>query len=136
MIKAQIVKEDSTLEKYNIDELTSFLRTKLADLGETYRTSNIRQIKVLLGSMFPVGVAWDYSGTLNPVISPLYQAIRDFDTLGIPFGAGCGNRTRVSTLEGWRTTIIRIPPVSRRPYSTLSEKICKAIKNGATCVTP
>lgn len=91
MIKAQIVKEDSTLERYNIDELTSFLRTKLADLGETYRTSNIRQIKVLLGSMFPVGVAWDYSGTLNPVISPLYQAIRDFDTLGIPFGAEDGS---------------------------------------------
>ena len=89
--RAQIVKNDTTMDKYNIDAVTSFIKTILADLGEAYRRSNIRQLKVLLGSMYPEGVAWDYSGTLNPKISPLYQYIRTFEGTTAPSGAGYGN---------------------------------------------
>lgn len=79
MIKAQIAKEDATLDKYNVDAVTSFMKTFLADLGETYKRSSLSQIKVLIGSIFPLGVAWNSNGTLNHTISPLYQAIRTFE---------------------------------------------------------
>jgi len=85
--RSQIVKNDTTIDKYNIDAVTSFIKTLLADLGEAYRRSNIKQLKVLLGSMYPSGVAWDYSGTLNPQISPLYQYINAFSGQAVPSGA-------------------------------------------------
>jgi site-specific DNA recombinase len=84
MIKIQVVKEDASIDKYNIDDLTSFIRTLLADLGETYKRSSLSQIKVLLGSIFPSGTAWNYNGGLNHKISPIYQAIQAFDKGIIP----------------------------------------------------
>jgi site-specific DNA recombinase len=98
MTKVQIVKEDATIDKYNIDAVTSFIRTMLADLGETYKRSTIPQIKVLLGSVFPNGLAWNYDGTWNSTINPMYQYICNFKKLAAPFGAGNGSRTRLSTL--------------------------------------
>ena len=79
MTKAQIVKDDATLDKYNIDDVTTFIRTLLADLGETYKRSSLSQIKVLLGSIYPSGLSWSQTGTLNHQISPLYQSICTFD---------------------------------------------------------
>lgn len=87
MIKVQIIKEDSTIDKYNIDDVTSFIKTLLADLGETYKRSNLSQLKVLLGSIFPLGTAWSYNGTLNHTISPIYQAIQTFSE-GTPSYSG------------------------------------------------
>ena len=89
--KQQIVKEDTTFDNYNVDNVTSFLKTRLADLGETYKRSSIYQAKVLLGSIFDTELSWNYNGGLNRKISPLYQAIRSFDNEGIrscalPFG--------------------------------------------------
>lgn len=98
MTRAQIVKNDTTIDKYNIGAVTSFIKTLLADLGEAYRRSNIKQLKVLLGSIYPDGVAWDYSGTLNPRISPLYQYIKTFSGQAVPSGAGKGNRTPIYSL--------------------------------------
>jgi hypothetical protein len=86
IMKAQIVKEDSVLDKYNIEALTTFIKTLLADLGETYKRSNISQIRVLLGSIFLFEIAWDYNGTLNHRISPIYQSIRYMDKHPISFG--------------------------------------------------
>lgn len=76
--QALISKDDATMDKYNIDKITDFMKTLLADLGETYRRSNLDQAKLLLGSIFPEGLAWSYNGTLNRKISPLYQAIIGF----------------------------------------------------------
>lgn len=87
MTKAQIAKEDSTFDRYNIDAVTGFIRTLLADLGETYKRSNMSQAKVLIGSMFPSGVAWSQNGTLNHQISPIYQAIIDFREPSVPSSA-------------------------------------------------
>jgi len=93
--RSQIVKNDTTIDKYNIDAVTSFIKTLLADLGEAYRRSNIKQLKVLLGSMYPSGVAWDYSGTLNPQISPLYQYIKTFSGQSVPSGAIVPNGSNI-----------------------------------------
>ncbi len=79
MVKVQIVKQDTTIDKYNIDAVTTFIKTLLVDLGETYKRSNLSQIKVLLGSIFPSGLALDGNGILNHQISPIYQSISTFD---------------------------------------------------------
>src|ERR1035437_8454295 len=94
MIKAQIVKDDSMMEKYNIDALNSFIKTLLADLGETYKRSNITQTKVLLSSVFSMKLAWSYNDTLVSTISPLYQYIRHFDERCTPSWVEDGVRTR------------------------------------------
>ena len=91
--KAQIAKDDAMLDRYNIDAVTSFIKTLLADLGETYKRSSISQLKTLLGSMFPSGLAWNYNGTLKHKISPIYQYILDVDRQSVPFGAPGGSRT-------------------------------------------
>lgn len=83
MLQAHIHKDDELMEKYNIDAVTGFIRTLLADLGETYKRSTISQNKVLLGSMFPSGLAWNYIGTLNHQISPIYQSIQNFSETGV-----------------------------------------------------
>jgi site-specific DNA recombinase len=89
MIRAQIVKEDSIIDKYNIDKVTDFMRIILADLGATYKKSSLSQIKVLLGSIFPSGLAWNYNGTLNHTINPIYQAISSFSSKGVRSGVVC-----------------------------------------------
>lgn len=121
ILKAQIIKDDTTIDKYNIDKVTSFIKTMLADLGETYKKSNISQIKVLLGSIFPSGVAWRENGTLNHRISPIYHAIINFDNGGIPSGGGGGIRTH-GTLASQR-----FPGVCDRPLRDTS-KISKVFQ--------
>ena len=100
MLQPQIAKDDGTIDKYNIDAVTTFIRTLLADLGETYRRSSISQNKVLLGSMFPSGLAWSYNGTLNHEISPIYGAIQNFSETGVSTCAE--ERTRTSNPFGTR----------------------------------
>ncbi len=93
LTSAYIAQDDSLVEKYNIEAVTGFMKTLLADLGETYKRSSISQNKVLLGSIFPTGLAWNYNGTLNHKISPLYRSIMDFDAGSIPLGGGGEIRT-------------------------------------------
>lgn len=90
IIKAQITKDDTAVDKYNIDAITSFTKTLLADFGEAYRRSTISQLKMLISSVFLGQVAWNYTGTLDCTISPLYQYIRDFSGDTAPSGAGDG----------------------------------------------
>ena len=78
MVQAHILKDENMFDDYDINKLTTFIKTLLADLGEAYKRSNISQIKVLLGSIFPVGLAWNYNGTLNHQISPIYRDINAF----------------------------------------------------------
>lgn len=87
--------DDSLVSKYNLEAIVSFISKKFENLGRTYQESDIGQIKVLLGSIFPSGIAWNYPGYSNPHISPLYQSIRSFDTEGIPYGDPNEIRTRV-----------------------------------------
>ncbi len=83
IMKARITKDDATIDEYNVDAVASFIKTLLADLGETYKRSSLNQLKVLLSSIFPTGLAWDYKSGLNTTISPLYQAVCTFDKTAI-----------------------------------------------------
>lgn len=69
----------------------------LGDLGETSKRSNLHQIKVLLGSIFPSGLAWGNNGTFNHTISPIYQAMRSFEEDSVLSSAD--ERTRTQTRQ-------------------------------------
>ena len=90
MTVSQIAKEDATIDRYNIDEVIIFIRTLLADLGETYRKASQSQVKVLLGSMFPSGLSWSYNGTLNHQLSPVYREINTFSQIDVSSSAEGG----------------------------------------------
>lgn len=62
------------------------IKHTLLDLGETYKRSSPTQIKALIGSIFPNGLSWDYSGTLNYEVSPFFQSILRFNGQGVPLG--------------------------------------------------
>ena len=94
MITAQSLKNEATLEQYNIDKITEFIKAKLADLADTYDSSTLSQVRCLLGSIFLAGVTWEYPGCSNRGISPIYQDIRTCDNDNITFGDPSGNRTR------------------------------------------
>lgn len=93
MVRLQVLKEETAFDKYDIKSLKDFIKTKLADLRTTYLNSNPGQIRVLLGSIFPTGLEWNYSGSLNHTISPIYQYILNKDTLGVPFSGVKRSRT-------------------------------------------
>ena len=52
--------------------------------------ASLSQIRVLLGSIIPYGLVWDYQGLLNTQISPLCQSTRRFESGVDSFGAGEG----------------------------------------------
>lgn len=92
--QAHTAKDNSTLDKYDINKLSDFIKVTLGDLGETYRRSTVPQIKALIGSIFTDGLTCNQDGTLNHTINPMYQAIFNFDTQGVPLGDGTDDRTR------------------------------------------
>ena len=81
-----MTQDDALLDKYNLQSVVEFIKDKFADLGKTYQQSDISQIRVLLGSRFPSGLAWSYPGYSNHEISPLYQYVCQFENAYIPFG--------------------------------------------------
>lgn len=88
-----LTQDDELMEKYNLEAIVSFMKDKFANLGTTYQLSTLSQIRVLLCSIFPSGLTWDYPGFSNTEISPLYQAVRMFEQNGLGLGALSGSRT-------------------------------------------
>ena len=68
-------KNDALIDQYNMDKLVAFIKEKLSDLSVTYGSSNLSQLRCLLGSIFLKGLVWGYPGILNREISPIYQSI-------------------------------------------------------------
>lgn len=90
---AQVLKNDPLLEKYNLEEIVKFIESKLTDLGETYKNSSQEQKKILLSSIFPSGITWNFPDISNSGISSLYQSIRAFSDEVIHVG----DPTRIRT---------------------------------------
>ncbi len=93
IFKAQIAKHDETFEKYDVNKITDFMKTLLADLGETYKQSDLGQKKMLIGSIYPSGIVWSYPGYSNHEVGAIYQAIQDTSSGSIPLGDPEGIRT-------------------------------------------
>jgi len=91
---AQIVLNATTFDRYNIDDIETFMREKFKNLGETYRKSNLSERRVLIVSIAPKGLHWQYSGYSKQEIGSLYQAILDIEKTHFAFGDPSGNRTR------------------------------------------
>ncbi len=93
--------DDELIEKYSLQTIIEFMKEKFANLGKTYQESDINQIKVLLGSIFPSGLVWGYPGYSNHDLSPLYQYILQFQDDDVPFGDPTGNRTPIARMKTW-----------------------------------
>lgn len=74
---AHTILNATIFDKYNIDDIDTFMRDKFSDLGKTYLESVPGVRRVLLGSICPTGLAWRYSGLSNQQFSSQYQAILD-----------------------------------------------------------
>lgn len=96
---AQLTKHDELFQRYDINKITDFVKTKLADLGKLYLESNLSQKKVLLGSVFPVGITWSYFDWSNRTISPIYQAVRAIQSPPMPDGDPTGIRIPVTGMR-------------------------------------
>jgi DNA invertase Pin-like site-specific DNA recombinase len=71
----QLTKNDDLITKYNIEDVTLFIQDKFSDLAKTYLNSDLQQKRMLLCSIFPSGLVWNYPGYLNTVINPCYKVI-------------------------------------------------------------
>lgn len=102
IISVRATKDDSLLQKYNLEETVKFMKSFFVDLGNTYLKSSLTQKKALLSSIFNSKLSWSYPGFSNSQISPIYQSIRHFDEQSITLGATAWNRTRIKRSSGVR----------------------------------
>lgn len=84
----QMTKNDGLITKYNIEDVTEFIREKFKKLAKTYLNSDLQQKRMLLCSIFPSGLVWNYPGYLNTVINPCYKAILNIETDPVTLGRG------------------------------------------------
>ena len=89
----RITKDDTLLDKYNLEMITNFIKDKFENLPKTYLKSTLEQKRVILCSIFPSGVLWSYPGYSNTTISPYYQAILDLERTRDTVSSGGGSRT-------------------------------------------
>ena len=86
IIAAHAAQDDELVTKYDINKIIKFLEDKLSDVGQTYSTSSLSQLRCLLGTIFLSGFAWGYPGYSDCTISPLYQDILDSEKKVCTFG--------------------------------------------------
>lgn len=73
--------DNELINGFNIEAGIKFLEAKLKDLATTYEESTpmLAALRSFLGSIFLSGFAWQYPGYSKTEISPLYQAVQQFD---------------------------------------------------------
>lgn len=86
----QVAKNDELLQKYNLEAIILFTRTKMLNLSQTYKDSDLGQKHVLVGSIFPSGLIYSEMGYLNPKINQYYSAILDLSKPCASFGSRGG----------------------------------------------
>ena len=99
----QFSKNDELLEKYNLELITEFVKTKLTNLPKMFEDSlksepeiKLKQVQTLLCSIFPLGMPYGKNGYSNTEISPFFRAILDLQPKNhdlISFGGEGGIRT-------------------------------------------
>ena len=66
----QSAKNDTVIDKYNLEVITKFIQAKFGDLNETFTESSLEIKRVLMCSIFPKGLRWNYPGYSNTETSP------------------------------------------------------------------
>lgn len=90
----QAAKDETVIEKYNLESITQFILTKFTDIEKTYGEADLERKRVLLCSIFPQGLTWSYPGYSNTQISPFYRCFLNVQTGSVTIGAGDGTLTR------------------------------------------
>ncbi len=90
---AETASNVTLFDKYTIEDISEFMKKKFRDLGETYDSSDLSERRVLLGSIFPSGLHWQYSGYSNREIGALYQSILTVETSHFELSTPCRIRT-------------------------------------------
>lgn len=88
-----IAKDDDLIEKYNLEDITKFVKNKLGNIVQTYIDSDLQEKRTLLCSIFPKGLVWDENDYSNTLISQFYTAILDLQKDHITFGTRGRSRT-------------------------------------------
>ncbi len=110
----QITKNEAMIGKYNLEDVTKFIKSKFENLTNTYEDSSLEQKRVLLCSIFPLGLLWGYPDYSNTKISPLYQSIRDLDKPRVTSGAEGGTRTHTTLRSSdFKSDVYTISPPRR-----------------------
>lgn len=63
---------DTILERYYLERICEFIMARFANLAQTYTESSLEQKRILLCSIFPVGVPWVYPGLSHTKIHDCY----------------------------------------------------------------
>jgi site-specific DNA recombinase len=71
----QAAKSDTIIEKYNLEAITKFIQHKFTDLNKTFSEALLKQKRVLMCSIFPLGLNWGYPGYSNTHVSPFYRSL-------------------------------------------------------------
>ncbi len=104
LLKAKIAEAECILggtifDHYTMDDIEIFMREKFSDLGKTYADSEPGVRRVLLGSICPSGLSWQYSGLSNHEFSKEYQAILNVQESDFALSTAKGSRTPDSLAE-------------------------------------
>jgi site-specific DNA recombinase len=114
----QAAKNDTVIEKYNLEAISKFIQEKFTNLNQTFSTSDLERKRVLMCSLFPKGLRWGYPGYVNTHISPFYRSFLDLQGPKVRIGA-----TEATVLELIRSianwlfenqnyTVFRLPQIS------------------------
>ena len=83
----QAAKNDTVIEKYNLEAISKFITEKFTNLNNTFSTSDLALKRVLMCSLFPKGLRWNYPGYVNTQISPFYRSFLDLQGRQVQIGA-------------------------------------------------
>ena len=90
----QAAKDETVIEKYNLEAITNFIQTKFTDLDKAFNEADLERKRVLVCSIYPEGLTWNYPGYSNTPMSPFYRCFLDIQDGKVPIGAGDGALTR------------------------------------------
>lgn len=94
ILSTEIVANDSTLDKYDIESTIIFIRALLKNLPRAYEVSDYGQKQVLISSIFPSGLTFNNTRLLNSNISPIFRDIQAISKPKAHLRVGDGYRTR------------------------------------------
>ncbi|MEO8104932.1 MAG: recombinase family protein [Candidatus Saccharibacteria bacterium] len=84
----QVAKDETVIEKYNLEAIISFIQAKFTNLNDSYETADLERKRVLLCSIFPQGLTWSYPGYSNTEMSPFYRCFFNINNGSVAIGAG------------------------------------------------
>lgn len=86
IVALNVTKNDDLIQKYNLEAITLFVKTKLVNVTETYSNTGLKQKRTLMCSIYPQGLKWDGNAYLNSEISPFWTGLLAFQRKPVLLG--------------------------------------------------